>query len=39
MFIDGQLCEEERMIRVTVYDYYQQRLLPRAREANRHKHF
>ena len=39
MFLDGQLSEEERMIRDTAYDYYQQKILPRAREDNRHEHF
>ncbi len=39
MFLDGQLSEEERMIRDTAYDYCQEKLLPRVLEANRHEHF
>jgi glutaryl-CoA dehydrogenase len=39
MFLDGQLSEEERMIRDTAHDYCQQKLLPRVLEANRHEHF
>ena len=39
MFLDGQLTEEERMIRDTAHDYCQQKLLPRVLEANRHEHF
>ncbi|MGS2719383.1 acyl-CoA dehydrogenase [Paraglaciecola aestuariivivens] len=39
MFLDGQLTEEERMIRDTAHDYCQQKLLPRVLEANRNEFF
>jgi glutaryl-CoA dehydrogenase len=39
MMLDGQLTEEERMIRDSAHDYCQEKLLPRVLEANRHEHF
>jgi len=39
MMLDGQLTQEERMIRDSAHDYCQARLLPRVLEANRHEHF
>ena len=39
MMLDGQLSEEERMIRDSAHDYCQEKLLPRVLEANRHEHF
>ncbi len=39
MMLDGQLTQEERMIRDSAHDYCQARLLPRVLEANRHERF
>lgn len=39
MVFDGQLTEEERMIRNSAHAYCQEKLLPRVLEANRHEHF
>lgn len=38
-FLDGQLGEEERLIRDAARDYCQARLMPRALEANRREQF
>ncbi|HDX8385588.1 acyl-CoA dehydrogenase [Aeromonas hydrophila] len=38
-FLDGQLSEEERLIRDAARDYCQARLMPRVLEANRHEQF
>jgi len=37
--LDGQLNQEERMVRDSARDYCQEQLLPRILEANRHEHF
>lgn len=37
--LDGQLSEEERMIRDAARDYCQDKLMPRILDANRHEHF
>lgn len=39
MMLEGQLTEEERMIRDSAHDYCQEKLLPRVLEANRHERF
>ena len=39
MMLEGQLTEEERMIRDSAHDYCQEKLLPRVLEANRNEHF
>ena len=36
---DGQLSDDERMVRDTARDYCQERLMPRILEANRHETF
>ncbi|EHK5439617.1 acyl-CoA dehydrogenase [Aeromonas hydrophila] len=38
-FLDGQLGEEERLIRDAAHDYCQARLMPRVLEANRREQF
>jgi len=38
-FLDGQLGEEERLIRDAAHDYCQTRLMPRVLEANRREQF
>lgn len=38
-FLDGQLSEEERLIRDAARDYCQERLMPRVLEANRREQF
>ncbi len=37
--LDGQLSEEERLVRDTARDYAQSKLMPRILEANRNEHF
>jgi glutaryl-CoA dehydrogenase len=37
--LDGQLSEEERLVRDTAHDYAQSKLMPRILEANRHERF
>lgn len=37
--LDGQLTEEEKMVRETARDYCQSELLPRVVDANRHENF
>ena len=37
LYLDGQLSEEERMVRDTARDYAQEKLLPRIQEAFRHE--
>ena len=39
MMLEGQLTEEERMIRDSAHDYCQEKLLPRVLDANRNEHF
>ncbi len=39
MFFDQQLSDEERMIRDAAYDYCQDRLMPRVKQANRQEVF
>ncbi len=39
LFLDGQLSEEERMIRDAARDFAQDKLMPRVQEANRNEHF
>jgi glutaryl-CoA dehydrogenase len=39
LLLDGQLTEEERLVRDTAYQYSQERLMPRILEANRHEIF
>ncbi len=39
LFLDGQLTEEERMIRDAARAYCQDKLMPRVLEANRHEKF
>ena len=37
--LDGQLTEEELMVKQTAFDYCQEQLMPRVLEANRHEIF
>ena len=37
--LDGQLTEEELMVKQTAFDYCQEQLMPRVLEANRHEVF
>ena len=37
--LDGQLTEEELMVKQTAFDYCQDQLMPRVLEANRHEVF
>ena len=37
--LDDELADDERMIRDTVHDYAQRKLMPRVLEANRREHF
>ena len=39
LWLDGQLTEEERMVRDTARDYAQDKLMPRILEANRNEYF
>jgi glutaryl-CoA dehydrogenase len=39
LLLEGQLTEEERMVRDTARDYAQDKLMPRVLEANRHEKF
>ena len=39
MMLEGQLTEEERMIRDSAHDYCQEKLLPRVLDANRNERF
>ncbi len=39
LLLDGQLNEEERMVRDSAYKYCQEQLQPRILEANRNEHF
>jgi glutaryl-CoA dehydrogenase len=39
MFFDQQLSDEERLIRDAAYEYCQDKLMPRIKEANRHEVF
>ena len=39
LLLDGQLTDEERMVRDSAHDYCQEQLFPRVLEANRHEHF
>ncbi len=39
LLLDGQLTEDERLIRDTARDYAQEKLMPRILEANRHETF
>ncbi|MFV8836019.1 acyl-CoA dehydrogenase [Aquisalimonas sp.] len=39
LLLDGQLADEERMVRDSAHDYCQEQLFPRVLEANRHERF
>ncbi len=39
LLLDGQLTDEERMVRDSAHDYCQEQLFTRVLEANRHEHF
>ena len=39
MFFDQQLTDEERLIRDAAYDYCQDKLMPRVKQANRDEVF
>ncbi|QIT54942.1 acyl-CoA dehydrogenase [Aquisalimonas sp. 2447] len=39
LLLDGQLSDEERMVRDSAHDYCQEQLFTRVLEANRHEHF
>ena len=39
LLLDSELSEEERMVRDSVRDYCQDKLMTRVLEANRHEHF
>lgn len=39
LLLEGQLTDEERMVRDSAHDYCQEQLLPRVLEANRHERF
>jgi glutaryl-CoA dehydrogenase len=39
LLLDGELSEEERMLRDSARDFCQEKLMPRVLEANRHEHF
>ncbi|SEO81182.1 acyl-CoA dehydrogenase [Aquisalimonas asiatica] len=39
LLLDGQLADEERMVRDSAHDYCQDQLFPRVLEANRHERF